>query len=337
MGTKNNKIIFFPKQHVTEQNHVSIKIDGMLIVTLASVLVAIISLISTILIYKKSQVEFKPAVDIEAGYYEDEYYGEIYLNQQGKYIDSLTIKTGAENTEPIIVSVLPYYNIMYFDQKERTLIKQILPIYDMENISKIYAPLDVDNYNMKNGTITEIQLNDNSYEIIYDMMTAFDNADIKYNDFFYNIFDEAIITSIDLEFYVDINYKDIYQNNYKEVYLCQTGFRNFSGYLTDFAFEENIDSTIIEYNMDCLVNYIALKTKNLDNIEYDAKIYKISNKDMFYSELNELYSNIARSPNVIFYTPHISNNLNKLIRKEYCNKQLLFFLNEKDKRWDKCK
>lgn len=339
MDDKDHKIISFPKRQNIKENQNSRKVDWMLIVTIASVLVAVMTLIVEFLVHKRSEIEFKPAVDIKIEYYEQKYFGTIKLDQAGKYINKLTVITDESNTEPVMVTVLPFYNIIYYDQKEKTLIKQILPIYDMENISRKYSPLDIKNYNTKNGTIADIEINENTCVIFQDMMGYFEGShEREYNDYFYNIFDDSIITSIDFEYYVVVDYEDKYQNDYKDVYLCETGFRNFSGYLTDFMYQnnENIDTEITNYNVECAVDYVALKNKYIDNLEFDAKLSKTSNKDIFYNELSDFYSEISTSPGDIVYTLNLHNDIKQLIKKGFCTKQLVFILDEKGKKWNVC-
>lgn len=339
MDDKDQKIISFPKRQNIKENQNSRKVDWMLIVTIASVLVAVMTLIVEFLVHKRSEIEFKPAVDIKIEYYEQEYFGTIKLDQAGRYINKLTVITDESNTEPVMVTVIPFYNIIYYDQKEKTLIKQILPIYDMEKISRKYSPLDIKNYNTKNGTIADIELNENTCKMFQDMMGYFEGThEIEYKDYFYNIFGDSIIASIDFEYYVVIDYKDIYQNDYKDVYLCETGFRNFSGYLTDFMYQnnENIDTEISKYNVECVVDYAALKNEYIDNLEFDAKLSKISNNDIVFNELYDFYSTISTSPGDIIYTLNSHSDIKQLVKKEYGEKQLIFVLNQKRKKWDVC-
>lgn len=124
MDDKEHKIISFPKRQNIKENQNSRKVDWKLIVSIAEVLAAVMAFIVEFLLHKISEVEFKPAVDIKIEYYEQEYFGSIKLDQSGKYINKLTVITDESNTEPVIVTVLPFYNIIYYDQKEKTLIKR---------------------------------------------------------------------------------------------------------------------------------------------------------------------------------------------------------------------
>lgn len=332
------KIIPFPNQsNNIKRKKDKRKIDWVLIVTVVGVLIAAVTIISDHLIDKKSEVQFKPVIDLSIEYYEDEYYGDICLDQYAKYIDKVTIKTDGKNTEPIRIKVIPFFNIIYYNQSQSTLIKQIIPISDLKGISSRYAPLDVNEINLKSNVISEIKLNENSYQIIYNMMNVFVGSEVeRYDDYFSNIFADSIITSVDLEFYISISYTDIYQNDYEEVYLCETGFKKFSGYLTDFYFladTTEIDDRIIEYNVEQMVKYAALKAHHLENLEFDARLCEIPSDDMFYSELDKYYTDIHKTAESIKYIPSLQEDLAYLIVDGLDTKQLVFILDEVNGKW----
>lgn len=306
------------------------------IATCIGVIIAAIAIIVDIKLDEKTEVQYKPLVDISIEYNADDYLNEIYLGETEKYISNLLITSDGEHAEVVNVTIEPFYNIIYYNQKEGFLIKQLLPISDLDGISELYAPLNINNISMKRDNICEILLNTNTYKIIENMMYLFENTEIQYNDYFYNILPETIITSVDFEYYITIEYMDIYENNYTDIYLCETGFRNFSGYLSDFAYEsdpEKIPDDMAEYNLECMVEYVALKVHNIENFEFNAKLSKIPEDDIFYDEYHTFISKLRETPGTVMYIPNMIEDLDVLISYGYNNKQLIFYVDEENKEW----
>lgn len=340
MKQKNNKVVQFPTHTEDSEKNIvhKIKINWIIFFSALGVIVTAMGIVSNHILNKKSEIQFKPVIDLSIEYNEDEYYGDIHLNQDSSnYISGISIEARDNNAESINITVEPFYNIIYYNQSQQTLIKQILPIYNIENISEKYTPLEVKKINLKNDTIANIGLNENTYEIIFDMMCLFtDSQEINYNDSFLELFSDSIIASIDFEYYITIDYSDIYNNNYTDVYLCETGYTNFSGYLTDIMYMDysgELDENL-KYNMECLVAYCALKAHNLDNMEFDAKVSQISSNNIVYKEFHKLYSVIYQTSDSIIYTPKWDRNLYTLVSDGYEQKQLIFVLNKDNSMWE---
>lgn len=343
MEKKEEKVIIFPKKYLGPSRLNSggddkdrkpkkkfkkkIKIIG--------AIVGLIPIILTLVeIYQKKndQVQFRPSLNINVEYFEEDNYKE-YMDKRGKYIKKLAIYCDEKNVEPIDICVESFFNIVYFDQKNDSLIKQILPVYDVENMSKEYAPFDINTYNLKTGLISEIGLNSNSYEMANKISEIFVETErINYDDYLYNIFGDLIINSIDLEFFITIKYKDVYNNEYTEIFLCETGFRNYSAYIIDALYNDYTDENVRNYNLECFVKYASLK-RYMDNFEFDARVSKIQDRDMIYKIFHEYYSNIINSPGCVVYAPCFYMELEDLIEQGYNSGELLFSLNEKEKMW----
>lgn len=338
MKKEDFKIVPFPKQKIQKQ-----KWDWIGIATIIggvaggiAVLIALYAIIVDIKLDEKAETQYKPLVDINIEYFEDDYLNDIHLDENEKYISNLLIMAEGQIAEEVKVTVEPFYNVIYYNQKEGSLIKQLIPISDLDKISELYAPLTINNIGMKSDNICEISLNQNTSKIIENMNYLFENTVIQYNDYFYNIFPENIITSIDFEYYITIEYMDIYENKYADVYLCETGFRSFSGYLTDFAYEydeERVSEDVAEYNIRCIVEYAALKTHNIENCEFNARLSKVSEEDIFYVEYHEFCSKIRENTDAILYIPNMIEELEVLIPYGYSNKQLVFFLDGDKEEW----
>lgn len=336
---KDTKIVEFPHDNKNIIISHKKKKDWILILTAIGTLIALVAILVQIQIDKKSEMQFRPILDLNVEYYhDDENYGDIYLAPDCKYINKISIEISENNNEPVNVTVEPFYNILYYNQSQKTLLKQILPIYNLEGISKQFNPFDVDFFNIKKGTIAEITFNENTYNVIFDMNYVFgESNDIIYDDYLSNIFNDSIIASIDLEIYLTIDYKDIYKNSYKEVYCCETGFKSFSGYLTDYFFQSSdvdVKEEVLKYNLDCTASYCGLKLYNLENIELNANLHQISENDLFYRELHEFYSKVGKTFGSIVYIPNLNNDLNNLIFKGFEGRQLVFILHRKDESWE---
>ena len=306
------------------------------IATGIGVIIAFVAIIVDINLDEKAEVQYKPFIDISIEYYEDDYLDDIHLEETEKYISGLLITADGEYAEVVNVTIEPFYNIIYYNQKEGTLIKQLLPISDLEAMSESYAPLEIKNKRMKGDTICEVSLNQNTSKIIENMNYLFENTVIQYNDYFYNILPQTIITSIDFEYYITIEYMDIYENKYTDVYLCETGFRNFSGYLPDFAYEsdkEKVTDDMAKYNIECIVEYAALKVHNMENFEFNAKLSKVSGDDIFYDEYHNFISKLRQSSDIVMYVPSLIEDLEVLISYAYNDKQLLFCVDEEKREW----
>lgn len=336
MKKKDYKIISFPEQENNQKNKkdfvtIFSSIGG--IAGLISAIVAIIAIIVNIQLDKKAEVQYKPVIDISIKYYEDTFYKDIYLNETGKYISEIIINNKGGNAEEINISIEPFFNIIYYSQSRGALIKQLLPISDLTGIAS-YAPLNIDNMNGNN--ICKISLNENTYNIVKNINTLFEDIEIDYNDYFSNTLPDTIITSIDFEFYITIDYMDIYGNEYVEVYLCETGFRDYSLYLTDFSNkydEKRMDENVLKYNLDCVIHYNALKSKYLQNVVFDAKISKIPEDDSFYLIYHNFYSQLSKIQGALMYVPNFLENLDTLISYAYEYKQLLFFIDDEKEEW----
>lgn len=344
MEKKEEKVIIFPKKYSRSSQlnsrrgdkdrkpkkkfNKEIKIIG--------AIVGVISVILTLVeIHQKKndQLQFRPSLNVNVEYFDEEDNYKEYMDKRGKYIKKISIYCDEKNVEPIDICVEPFFNIIYFDQKNDSLIKQILPVYDVENISKEYAPFDINSYNLKTGLISEIGLNSNSYEMAKKMSGLFvETEKINYDDYLYNIFGDLIISSIDLEFYITLDYKDVYNNEYTEIFLCETGFRDYSAYITDVVYNEYTDEKVRNYNLECFVKYASLK-RYMDNFEFDARVSKIQDGDVIYKMFHEYYSNIINSPGCVVYTPCFYMELEELIEQGYNSEKLLFRLNEKEKVW----
>ncbi len=339
MKQKNNKVLQFPTRiEVNEKNKRNkIKINWVILFSALSVLIAGVSIISNFIIDKKSEKQLKPIVNlsIEYAYSMEEVDGNIIIDENKKYIQKVSVNVNDGKVEHMDIVIEPFFNIMYYNQSKQTLLKQILPIYHMENNFQ-YTPFEVERQNIKTGNIVNLVFNENTINTLSDMLDMFsDSEKIVYNRSFLELFDDSIIASIDFEFYITINYTDIYQNNYTDIYLCETGYTKFSGYLSDFMFTDSTDlrESDAEYNAECAVAYSALKLQNLDNAEFNARSSQILKEDVIYKEFHNFYSKIYNNPDLIMYIPNFERNLEVLISDGYKEGQLMFILDRNDSEW----
>lgn len=339
MKQNNDKVLQFPTRIEDKEKNKGnkIKINWVILFSALSVLIAGVAIISDHIIDKKSEKQFKPIINlsIEYAYAMEEVDGNIIIDENEKYIQKVSVNVNEGKVEHMDVVIEPFFNIIYYNQSQQTLLKQILPIYHIENDTH-YTPFEVERENIKNGNIVNVVFNDNTIITLSDMLDIFsDSEKIVYNGSFLELFDDSIIASIDFEFYITINYTDIYQNNYTDIYLCETGYTNFSGYLSDFMFSDSADlgKNEAEYNVECAVAYCALKLQNLDNAEFNARTSQILKGDVIYKELHNFYSKIYSNPDLIIYIPNFERNLDVLISDGYKERQLMFILDRNDNEW----
>ena len=167
----NNKIIRFPiknvdkksKEEESEEKKSHLPIIISIIGLIITVVIAGVNLFTQIKLSEKSEVESKPVLDFSFEYYEDEYYEDIPLNSKRKYLKGLSINMSNNNSEPIDVMIEPFFNILYYNQSKKAMIKQLLPIHDSEGMHDFFSNETI---NIKNGTISEVKFNQNTYEIV---------------------------------------------------------------------------------------------------------------------------------------------------------------------------
>ena len=290
------------------------------------IVIAIGNNITQIKLSEKSEVESKPILDFNFEYFEDDYYEDIPLNEKRKYLKCLSINMSNNNSEPIDVMIEPFFNILYYNQSKKAMIKQLLPIHDGGGIYDFFSN---ETRNIKNGTISEIKFNQNTYEIVKNIEDMFNDKESIDYDNFKNEFSDSVIMSIEFEFYITIKYDDIYKNNYSEVYLCKTGFGKASTYLNPI--DLNIlgfrNPDLEKYLIECEMVFSKLKVEYGESIEYNAEWLKISSDDEVYKDFNEFYIDIINTPGTIMYVPDFLSNLNELIELQYDCGQLLFLCN----------
>lgn len=139
----NNKIINLPVEYEGKKsrekepeekknNHLSliISIIGLII----PIVIAIVTIFTQIKLSEKSEVESKPILDFNFEYFKDDYYEDIPLNKERKYLKSMSINMSNNNSKPIDIMIEPFFNILYYSQSKEGMIKQLLPIHDCEGL-----------------------------------------------------------------------------------------------------------------------------------------------------------------------------------------------------------
>lgn len=328
-----NKIIKFPVKNENTKTELGKKkghkkrIKRILAILgiIVPIIIAGITSIIQIKLNEKSEIESKPILDFSIEYFEDDFYEDIYLYPEGKYLSKVTINMSEKNDDPVNVSIEPFFNILYFDKQNKGLVKQLLPIHDLKGL---YEPMTYEVLNVKNGSIYEIKYNKNTYEIIKQINNMFkDHDEIDYKNF-KEEFCGLTIMSIDLEFYITIDYLDIYQNEYTEVYLCRTGFGKPSCYLNAFTLDEKNaqNDDLVKFMLECQAIYYKLKLTAGESIGFEAKLTKITTEDEMYKDFHQNYTSIIETPGSIYYVPNFLTDLDELISLQFEHDQLVFCL-----------
>lgn len=307
---------------------------------LCTLIVALTGVIAVILTYcsgKREEMQNKPTLDFDIQYIDENCFDDMLLDSRGNYIDKIVVRMlDGKNVNSIDIEIESFYNIIYYNYHLHSLIKQYIPILNFSKTEKTYAPFDLKMKGKKDGEILEIIKNNETYLAYCKILEMF-NVEKYTNlmDEITNRVDESIITSIDIEYYVTVNYTDIYNNHYEEVYLCETGMRGFSGFTN--CFQENIDNDGFYSDLEKTVEYAALKTHKLSNGEFDANFTKISSEDIVYSTFHDYYKNIRYNTGSILFPigldDYIDINLKDIIMYGYEKEQMIFIIDENMDGW----
>ena len=333
----NNIIIFSIQNQKNEKKGKNKKEKIKLILSILTIIVSAIAIGVNLYLDKKSEKQSKPELNINMQYYEKESYKSIGLDERGKYLNKVIIEMNDKNLDPVNLKIEPFFNVILYNQNKKALIKESLPIKDIDDNSSNDFLFSVNNLNIKNGIISEIEFNTTQCTNIKNVLSIFSNPkDMDISDFAKKA-SEAIITSIDLECYIIIDYKDAFDNNYKEIYLCETGYKNFSNYLPGIVYDkdeidvkdDDIAKRIIEWSID----YGELKLDHLKNNQFNAKVSRVHNNDIMYKEFQELYSAPLLTADIEFYVPDSDANLDELIISQYLDKKLVYILDEQSDEW----
>lgn len=309
------------------------QIDSSKLVALVALVISGLTALATFLAFLSSHVANennilfeKPSINLSVD----------YADEQSSYINKIAVEINNQSVEHAEIKVEPFLNIIFFLPNEKRLVKEILPIYDLEQVNLDLIPYKIEYFNTSQGKFAEVSLNDNSYSIInnfYDF--CINNFYLEsYDKILPNIFGEYILTSISLEMYIVIDYSDKLNNNYKDIYWCTTGYHGFTKNVVDTMRQDTtyISDEIVKYNIECVVVYFGLKTY-MKNPEFNAGLEKIQQGDIFFEALNEHFLDIVHKANTIDYVVAFNEQLEKLIYDAYTQKQLLFTLSYDEPYW----
>lgn len=290
-----------------------------------TILVAFFSYLSSRISNKNSVLFEKPSINISLNYAEED----------SLHINKITIETTSQNLDNVKIDVKPFLNIIFYLPNDKALIKEVLPVNDSEKSRSHFMPYDLILLNYKYGKLAEISLNDNSYSITENLFNYCESRryNKNYDKILTDIFGDCILTSISFEMYVIIDYSDNLQNQYKEVYLCTTGYCGFTGNVTNMLLntDSSVNNEILSDNLSLALTYCKLKANNIINYEFRASLEKVQPDDTVFKIFNEFCANSPH--NFVNYAIHFNEELEKLIYLAYERKQLLFILTNEKPYW----
>lgn len=298
------------------------------IFTVTGVIVSFMAYKESIKSNSNSVLFEKPSINLKPSYADEE---TLY-----PYIEKVAVEvTGGQAVSRIKIDVEPYLNVFFYLPNEKSLVREILPVWDVEKTNHVVMPYNLRFSNTSHGQIAEVSLNENSYSIIGNICSYC--YAMKYNGsydtYLTDIFGEKILTSISLEYYIIIDYYDNLGNPYKNIYLCTTGCCYFTdnagGSLDD---KSDVSENIRKSNFEDYAIYCKLKFY-LENPEFDAALNEVSQDDIVFQTYYDFCSRQTSTPDYIQYVVAMDENLYKLINCAYDKKQLLFFIDQDTTKW----
>lgn len=315
----------------TKKSNIKISINT-IVVTVFTVIGVIISF----LVYRlsiesnRNSVLFeKPSINLNI----------TYADEEATYINKVAIEVTDQTASQVRIDVEPYLNVFFYLPEERALVREILPIWDLEKVSPQQMPYELRFSNSSHGQIAEIILNQNSYSIVNNISEFCSTS--AYNDPYTSIlpdiFGGKIMASISFEFYIIVDYCDNLGNAYNNTYLCTTGYRSYTGNvfgsIYNYDSDLDLDEEIIEYNIEHAVIYCKLKTY-LNNMEFDAALEEVGQDDIVFNTYYDFCSRQISTSDNIQYVVGMNEELDELINCAYARKQLLFFINLEKQTWN---